>query len=368
MRASPLARLLFLAYVLIVVYATLYPFAGWRDPGISAFAFLTAFKPRYISPFDLYFNVVGYVPYGWLAVLAMRPNLQGVAAFGLALISGTALALMLEATQTFLPTRFASNLDVACNAAGVAIGALLGARSARWFLGEGPLLHWRAVHVLPGTRADAGLVLLALWLITQLNPASLLFGAGDLRDLFRQPAGSGYEADVFVAIEAMTAACNLVAVGLTASALLAPGAPVRRTLFGLIALALLAKASAFAMLRQADYVFHWMTPGALLGLATGLPVLFAACMLPRFMRLAVAAVLLMGATVLVNLAPANPYLAAALTAWGQGHFLNFNGLTRLLSSLWPFAAVLYLMLLASHRDDDRIDGENDRAKPGRTQE
>ena len=215
MHASPLARLLFLAYALIVVYATLYPFAGWRDSGISAFAFLFAFKPRYISPFDLYFNVLGYVPYGWLAVLAMRPKVKGFAAFAAALASGTALAMTLEAAQTFLPTRFASNLDVACNATGVALGALLGARSAGWLLGEGPLLRWRALHVLPGTRADAGLVLLALWLVTQLNPASLLFGAGDLRDLFRQPAGSGYEADVFVAIEALTAACNLVAVGLT---------------------------------------------------------------------------------------------------------------------------------------------------------
>ena len=119
MRASPLARLLFLAYLLIVVYATLYPLAGWRDSGISAFAYLFAFKPRYISPFDLYFNILGYVPFGWLAVLAMRPNVAGFAAFAAALVSGTALAVILEATQTFLPTRFASNLDVACNVFGL---------------------------------------------------------------------------------------------------------------------------------------------------------------------------------------------------------------------------------------------------------
>ena len=185
MRASPRARLLFLAYVLIVVYATLYPFSGWRDSGISAFAFLFAFKPRYVSPFDLYFNVLGYVPYGLLAVLALRPHIKGLAAFAAALVSGTALAVILEATQTFLPTRIASNLDVLCNAAGIVLGALVGARSAGWFLGEGPLLRWRALYVMPGVRADAGLVLLALWLLTQLNPASLLFGAGDLRDLFR---------------------------------------------------------------------------------------------------------------------------------------------------------------------------------------
>lgn len=346
-RPSPLARYLFLAYALLVIYATLYPFSGWRDAGISAFAYLTAARPPYITGFDLAANVLGYVPYGTLAVLAMYPRVTGGAAFVAALASGAALALMLEAVQTFLPARFASNIDAGCNMAGVALGALAGIRSARWLFGTSLLLQWRTQHLLPGARADAGVVLLALWLATQLNPASLLFGAGDLRDLFRQPAGSAYEPDVFVAIEALTAASNLVAVGLTLSAVLKPGAPQLRAMFGLIGLGLAVKTTAFAILRQAEDVFHWLTPGALIGLAAGLPILFAAAMLPRVPRLALAAVLLMGATVLVNLAPANPYFASTLAVWAQGHFLNFNGLTRLLSVLWPFAALLYLMLVAA---------------------
>jgi hypothetical protein len=71
--------------------------------------------------------------------------------------------------------------------------------------------------------------------------------------------------------------------------------------------------------------------------------------LPRTARLALAAVLFMAATVLVNLAPANPYLAASLKVWQQGHFLNFNGLTRLVSALWAFVALVYLIYLASRR-------------------
>jgi hypothetical protein len=59
--------------------------------------------------------------------------------------------------------------------------------------------------------------------------------------------------------------------------------------------------------------------------------------------------LIMAATVLVNLAPPNPYLTASLKVWQQGHFLNFNGLTRLVSALWPFAALGYLMFLAARR-------------------
>ena len=124
-RPSPFARYLFIAYVLLVVYATLYPFAGWRDAGISAFAYLTAAKPRYITGFDLTANVLGYAPYGLLAVLAMYPYMTGVGAFFAALLSGAALALTLEAVQTFLPSRIASNVDVWCNVAGAAIMGLV---------------------------------------------------------------------------------------------------------------------------------------------------------------------------------------------------------------------------------------------------
>lgn len=355
-RASPLARFLFLAYMLLIVYATLYPFSGWRDAGIAAFEYLTAAKPPYITGFDLAVNVLGYMPYGWLAVLAMYPWVRGPKVFVASLASGAALALTLEAAQTYLPARFASNVDVACNLAGTAIGALLGIRNTEWLFGKSQLLRWRMRNVLPGARADAGLVLLALWLITQLNPASLLFGVGDLRDLFRQPGGSAYEPDVFVSIEALTSICNLIAVGLTASAILAPGAPMLRSMFALIGVGLLVKTGAFAILRQAQDILHWLTPGALIGLAAGLPLLLAAAMLPRVLRLALAAVLLMGATVLVNLAPANPYFASTLAVWAQGHFLNFNGLTRLVSSIWPFATLLYLMLLAAKQGEDGTRG------------
>jgi hypothetical protein len=113
--------------------------------------------------------------------------------------------------------------------------------------------------------------------------------------------------------------------------------------------ALAVKTLAFAILMRAEHVFAWLTPGAQLGLAAGVALAAAALWLPRAVRLALAAVLLMGATVLVNLAPPNPYFAATLKVWEQGHFLNFNGLTRLVSAAWPFAALAYLGYLASSR-------------------
>ena len=94
-----------------------------------------------------------------------------------------------------------------------------------------------------------------------------------------------------------------------------------------------------------------LTPGARLGLAAGIALALVAMALPRTARLAAAAVLLMAATVLVNLAPPNPYLAATLQVWQQGHFLNFNGLTRVVSAAWAYVAAAYLILLAARRRD-----------------
>ena len=101
-------------------------------------------------------------------------------------------------------------------------------------------------------------------------------------------------------------------------------------------------------------LFRSLTPGALLGLAAGTALAFTAMRLPSTARLALAAALLMTATVLVNLSPPNPYFAATLKVWEQGHFLNFNGLTRLVSAAWPFAALVYLVYLASSRLKDPV--------------
>ena len=56
------------AYVVLVVYASLYPFSGWRNQEIPPWEFLFAGWPRYWTGFDLAANVVGYVPLGLRAL------------------------------------------------------------------------------------------------------------------------------------------------------------------------------------------------------------------------------------------------------------------------------------------------------------
>jgi VanZ family protein len=353
MRASPLARILFAVFAVLTVYASLYPMEGWRDPGISPFAYLTAPWPRHVTRFDIAVNVLGYVPFGFLAAAALQPRLRGAAAFVAATACAFLLTLILEALQSYIPARIASNLDAMCNLLGAAIGAAAAVRYGPKLLVEGPFGRLRHSAFLPGGVIDLGLALMGLWLFLQLNPTTLLFGAGDLREFIGAREPRGERPQFFITIEALTAAANLTAAGLLLSSLASPGRRVRVHIAVLIGAALVVKTAAFAILMRAENVFTWLTPGAQIGLAVGVVIALCGAALPRGARLVAAAVLIMAATVLVNLAPPNPYLAASLKVWQQGHFLNFNGLTRLVSALWPFAALGYLMYLAGSRPRER---------------
>ena len=350
MTGSSLPRYLLTAYVLLIAYASLYPLSGWHAHGASPLAFVAAPWPRWITGFDVAANLFGYLPFGMLCVLSVRPAFGAWRALALAVLGGMLLSLALEATQSYLPTRVASNVDVLTNVAGALLGAVAGLLAAPWLLGTGSFRRLRAHALVAGHQVDLGLTLLALWLFAQLNPATLLFGTGDLRDLLAEPAGPAYGAELFVTVETLTAAANIVAVTLLASAMMTRAAPMRLLLFALLGAALAVKALAFAILMRAEQAFAWFTPGAQQGLAIGLALMLFAVALPRVLRLALAAVLLMAATVLVNLAPPNPYTAATLKVWEQGHFLNFNGLAQFVAAMWPFAALLYLIDLAARRE------------------
>ncbi|MGP1676060.1 MAG: hypothetical protein ACTS6J_02750, partial [Burkholderiales bacterium] len=189
-------------------------------------------------------------------------------------------------------------------------------------------------------------------------PVTLLFGNGDLRGLLDPAPAILHPAVVFIQAEAVVSACNLVAVGLFASCLMQDERPLRRLLLALLAGALALKTIAIGVLLKAQNEFAWLTPGAQIGLAGGAGILMLAVVLPRGARRALSGLLLMAATVLVNLAPENPYFADALQQWPQGYYLNFNGVTHLVSLAWPFVALFYLMLLAPRsgsESPDRLD-------------
>lgn len=345
---SPLSLYLAGAYTLLAIYGSLYPFTEWHDSGASLTAFLASGWPRYTTNFDIAGNIAAYLPLGFLWVAALQPRLLPALAMLAALVLGGALSLTLEVAQHFLPSRVPSNLDLACNTIGALAGALAGARWGRTMLDGGRLhaLRHRLLH--SGTMADAGLLLVLLWLLTQFNPDTLLFGNGGLRELLDIPAPLPYSAESFVRIEAAIVATHALAMALIVTLLARRWRP--QLPLSVVGAGLAAKSFAFLLMMSGKAGFAWATPGSLAGLAAGLLLWLLATPLQARWQKALAALSLLFATTLVNIAPENPYLANTFQTWNPGQFLNFHGLTRLASNLWPFLALPWLMLMRTDHE------------------
>ena len=337
-----LARYLALAWCGLVIYGSLHPFAGWRDTGISPFAFLDAGWPRYWTAFDLAANVAVYVPLGFLLTLALRGLPGRYTAPVLAALFAGGLSLGLEAVQSWLPSRVPSNVDLACNVAGGVLGAILAQWSGTRLFNR--IAAWQNRLLAPVPHAELGLTLLGLWLLIPLSPETLLFGAGDLRQALGLTGAVPFAAPSFVLIEASITGVNALAVGLIVRLLCVRTALAYLAVPLFILLGLLVRTLAAAILVGPGEAFTWRTPGAEIGLLLAAGGLAIAIALPATVRLILAALALMAGAILVNLAPPNPYSAAALAVWRQGHFLNFNGLTRWIATLWPFLTLPFLLL------------------------
>ncbi len=342
-----LARYLALAWLGLVIYGSLHPFSGWLDKGISPFAFLEGGWPRYWTVFDLVANVAVYVPLGFFLTLALYRLPGRYTAPLIAMLLAAGVSFGLEAVQTWLPSRVPSNVDLACNALGGLLGALVAkAVGPRIF---NRIAAWQSRLVAPIPHAELGLTLLGLWLLIPLSPETLLFGAGDLRQTFELTGAVPFAAESFVLIEASITAFNALAVGLMVRLLCARLAQAYLAVPLFILLGLVVRTLATAILVSPAEAFAWLTPGARIGLTLAGLGLAVGIALPAAARLVLAALALMAGTVLVNMAPPNPYSLAALAVWRQGHFLNFNGLTRWVATLWPFLTLPFL-LLSSRRN------------------
>lgn len=298
--------------------------------------------PRYVTVFDLVANALAYVPLGFLWVAAVRVRGSLPVAFISAVGLGCGFSLLIETVQNYLPSRVPSNLDWATNSGGTLLGAGLALLWGRQWVDGGRWHAWRQQRFLRGPHGDAGLALVGLWLLTQVNPETFLFGNGNLRGLLGLPAALPYAAERTLALEMTAIAAQTLSIALI-GARLAAQRPWLLAL-GLLAAALTIKSAALLLLMRGASGLAWATPGSLGGLAFGVLLWLATLALPPAAGRVLAAPALMLAAVLANLMPDNPYLENTLRTWQQGHFLNFNGATRLATALWPYLALPWLML------------------------
>jgi VanZ family protein len=361
-RGSPVARAALLAYLLLIVYASWYPFAGWRSTGLSPFVFLNLTPPRYWTGFDVLVNIVGYIPFGTLLVLAMYPFVRGLWAVLLATLLGILVSGAMETVQGYLPSRVPSNLDLLTNSLGCLLGAILGALWARSLLDQSRLYRLRRRWFAP--HASQGLVLLALWPLAQIYPQGYLFGHGQVLPIISEWLSEWLDSDIdLVAMlrpgpamsveqywlsETIITACGMTGAALTLLCLMRRSAPRYTLMLAMLAAALVVKALASSLLFTPDNAFVWITPGAEGGFLIGLIMLSGLAFAPQVAQRRLAVVTLVLSLIVVNTTPVNPYFVSTLQGWVQGKFLNFNGAAQFLSLLWPFFA-LWFLLLPSHK-------------------
>ncbi len=355
--AWPLA----LATVCLISYASLYPFTEWRNQGISPLTFLTAPWPRYWTGFDVGINLAGYAPAGFLLALSALCSGRPRWAVSVAVLSAAALSLAMETLQSYLPSRVPSNVDFALNT----VGAWLGACSA-WLLDKtGVIDRWSRVRARWLVREARGaLVLLALWPLALLFPASVPLGLGQVLERLEFALAEVLADTPFlewlpvrdIELQPLVPGAEVICVALGALIPCLLGYCILRTLLqrAVFLTVTLAAGMALTALSAAlsygpQHAWAWLDLPVQVGM--GLGSVLALLLLP-VPRRASAALLLLALCVhlsLLNQAPVGPYFAETLQIWEQGRFVRFNGLVQWLGWLWPYAALLYVLVYLSSR-------------------
>jgi VanZ family protein len=356
--AWPLA----LIYVGLVVYASLYPFADWRDQGIGPWVFLGAPLPRYWTGFDLAINVVGYAPLGGVLALSVLRTGRFRRAMVVPVLAASLLALAMEMLQSYLPARIPSREDWLLNTAGAAAGALAIILLAKL----GAIDRWsriRARWFVPQSRG--GLVLLALWPLALLFPPAVPFGLGQVLERLEEALGAQLvdtpfldwlpmrETDLQPLVPGGEVLCVLL--GLLIPCLLGFCVIRTRTQRALFVLMMLGAGVAVSALSAALswgplHAWAWLGLPVQVGMALAL---FLSLVLTLVPWRASAALLLLSLGIylsLLNQAPESAYFAQTLHAWEQGRFIRFHGLAQWLGWLWPYAALVYVLSLIWQHD------------------
>lgn len=337
-------RYLAAVYLMLIVYASLSPFTGWRDQGIAFADVLAAPLWLTYSAMDALTNVLAYVPLGALLALTLLERWRGKWSVLLSVLAGMTLSAGMEYAQMYLPVRTSSNLDILTNTAGTLAGALIAVRLApsAWFAA---LTQWRQRMVRQGGGADFGLALVALWMFAQVNPSLPMLGTVFISDGARLPFQPA-PAPAFAWLASMTAALNLLALGCLYLTLL-----LRRREAGIaVALTVSAVAAckflAAAVLLKSRALLLWLNAEGLLGIALGLALLALVARLPgRAVSLAAAVAAITYAALGEGLLDGRvPRGMSHLYYWREGHLLTYNGLSHLIQLLFPVLLLGYLWL------------------------
>lgn len=334
--------LLLATYCALLVSGSLYPLSQWQDARTFDLAFLWAPWPETITRTDLLTNYFVYIPLGVFAARAFFRRRFALGHWLMVCAFGAGLSLAMECAQLFVPPRVASNVDIVANTLGAAFGAaispLFSVRSD--FFARLAVLrrHW----FRPGWVINIGLILLGLWVLSQVNLQAPALVAGGLHLGFL-PYWELTSLQHFKPTTALIFALEIASIGLFIAALMRPE---RRVLGGIIVLtmaAILIKFAAAALLVKFSVLARLLSLEALLGLGFGMAAMLS---LIYFRSGAPCYPIVAGvlcAFILAKLFHGVPFMTATgvtpdLAAKPQ-MLLNITGVAYVVAETWPYLAL-----------------------------
>jgi VanZ family protein len=362
--AAPLAAL----YAALVVYASLSPFVGWKPPAAVPWFGLGHMPWRpWWTGFDVVSNLLGYMPLGALLFGAQvrSGRASGASALTTAL-AGAALSFCMESLQNWLPQRVPSSIDWVLNTAGTVLGLLV----ALAVQALGGVARWQVLRDRWFiARSAGGIALLLLWPVALLFPAPVPFGLGQVLVPLQEATVAALDGtpwsswvdgwldtgDALTPLsrvaEWMTIVLGFLAPSFVAFAIL------RRDWWRVIhvpaalAVGLGATTLSTALNFGPQHALAWLNPAVLPALVVGCVLAVGLAFVPRRVVAGLGLVALTALVALVAQAPNDPYYALSLQAWEQGRFIRFHGAAQWVGWLWPYVALVYLLLRVTARSE-----------------
>ena len=383
--------LVWLMLVAAIVSLSLYPFSGWKASADLPWAFLTKPLPKYRTSFDLWTNLLAYLPLGWMTLRLTahdgsgRPGSAGffngrlLAAMLATLLCCAGLSFLMEALQTYLPHRRAQWLDLLANCLGACLGMaiyLLGRKRTSTRSRTAEDCTTPLYQQVPANHLWFPVLLILLWCLAQAAPMNLWPGLGDLLPSnwairpFAWASGADHVFGLSTAERILTEALMVVAalIGwsftlLQAKRILGQHWPALRRIgwpsvlvFGIVSACLIRVLWMSLLVPAVQYpaglsqaIEAWLTAGVQTGLVV--TALLGAAMVGLSARgqlgLVVALlVLLVGVS---SGQPESGYDNFLAQTWSQGRWLNLRGLASWSAALWPVVALMWLVGLSSSR-------------------
>ena len=339
--------LLLVTYVALVVMGSLYPFT-WQAMRISGWSFLWARWPAVITRTDILTNVSAYFPLGlFLANSVFRHRLTVSRWLGVCLAVGL-LSTSFECAQLYIPHRVASNVDIFFNTLGAALGAACAPLFSRHSHFMAGFIAYRRFWFQSGWLAYSGLILLGLWILSQVSLQAPALVAGELHTSFT-PVWEAASRAQFKPDLLLIFMLDIAFVGLFGTILMRPNRRSSAATLVLMLMAILFKFLAAALLIKLSFLLRLLSLETLLGLGLGVAIALIAAHWHTghalFQTAAGAVCLLILIKLFHGVAFLTPSGHAPDLAIQPELLLNITGLAFLVAEAWPYLALGCLLAL-----------------------